>query len=78
MTDPTTAGATGQEGAKTEAVHFYPGSKIMVYVAGNKVKAIAEAWGGPVTKQPLRPREKMAAGPTTAGKFVIDHLEAYE
>jgi hypothetical protein len=67
MTEPT----------ETEEVHFYPGSRIMVYVAGNKVKAIAEAWGGPVTKQPLRPREKMAAGPTTAGKFVIDRMEAY-
>lgn len=77
MTDPTAAGATGQAHAKTEELHFYPGSKIMVYLEGNKVKAIAEAWGGPATKQARRPDEKMAAGPTTAGEFVIDGLETY-
>ncbi len=77
MTDPIGAGATGQTRAKTEEVHFYPGSKIMVYLEDNKVKAIAEAWGGPRTKQARRPDEKMAAEPTAAGQFVIDGLETY-
>jgi hypothetical protein len=67
MTEPT----------KTEEVHFYPGSKIMVYVVEDRVKAIAEAWGGPAIKQPRLTGEKMAAGPTTSGRFVIDRLEAY-
>jgi len=77
MADPTTAAGTGQASAKTEEVHFYPGSKLLVYLVDNKVKAIAEAWGGPATEQARRPDEKMAAGPTTAGEFVIDRLETY-
>ncbi len=77
MADPTTAAGTAQARAKREEVHFYPGSKLLVYLVGNKVKAIAEAWGGPATKQPRGPTERMAAGPTTAGEFVIDGLETY-
>jgi hypothetical protein len=77
MTEPVRPRAPGPAAANTEEVHFYPGSKIMVYVAGNTVKQIAEAWGGPATKQARRPTESMAAGPTTAGVFTIDGLETY-
>jgi hypothetical protein len=61
----------------TEEVHFYPGSGRMVYLVDQKVRAIADAWGGPAIKQRRKAGERMAAEPTTAGTYIIERLEAY-
>jgi hypothetical protein len=44
MAHPTTAAGAGQARAKKEEVHFYPGSKLLIYLVGNKVKTMAEGW----------------------------------
>jgi hypothetical protein len=62
---------------KREEVHFYPGDKILVYLVEGKVKLKAEAWGGPSKRQRRRPGERIAAGPTSPGTFIIDHIESY-
>jgi hypothetical protein len=67
MTEPT----------KTEEVHFYPGSKIMVYLVDGRIAAMAGAKGGPPTRLARDPGESMAAGPTTAGVFTFDRSVAY-
>jgi hypothetical protein len=65
------------DGAEREQVHFYPGDKVLLYLVEGKVKLNAEAWGGPLVKQPRELDESMAAGPTHAGTFVIDGIMPY-
>jgi hypothetical protein len=78
MTDKVAFRASGESRAKVEEVHFYPGSEILVYVVDGKVKLVAQAVGGPATKQARKPTESMAAEPTDPGEFVIDRMEAYK
>ena len=63
--------------SKREEVHFYPGDKLLLYYVNDKIVLRAEACGGPSKRKPRLPGESIAAGPTSSGTFIIDHIESY-
>ena len=55
-------------------LHFYPGRKKLIVKDDGKVKWRIEAWGGP---KKVGTDPHMAEHPTTAGKYLIHSVKAY-
>jgi hypothetical protein len=83
MGNPQTPASSQPQGspddsAKREAVHFYPGDKVLLYLVDGKVRLKAEAWGGPPVKEARGRGERMGREPTYSGVFVIDGIAPYK
>lgn len=79
----TTGDATQVDPSKSESVakladglHFFPGPKILIYAKAGKIVGQFKAVGGPEKEQPKTGAE-MPAGPTNAGHYLIEKMEAY-
>ena len=68
--------AKGTKPTSGQALHFFPGPHVIVWVVGGKPQIRAEAWGGELPK-PGVSYAVMKPRPTTPGRYVIYSYEPY-